>query len=521
MLHHIFSTHTAPAKKNTSIIPYNALDNRGHYPAIRHTSVPDHTIQKACVAIMYNGSLCASGILVHPYYIITARHVLDDKKARNFSITLHSDKHVTQSIRIRGIVEDNPLLDYVLLLLEEPVTTLQPISWSVSTPMEQVFFIHHLHDGTQHISCHRIISSQHTSLTMNSFHTTDLGSSGGIYVDEKMHIVALHTQGKRRNMQGEIADTSYTTRAIWMKDIYQSSTHIKALYRKSSHSIQPHDTSTKSPAPYHVLAPIQRSRLYAHFGPEEVFIEKAKHFPNITPFLKASLDPQRTTSKLLHCTAYSYHHIIGKGAMNYLWIIAQEYSPLSTMLSSLSWPYNSDNPHAIFTIEDWTWAPWNLFIGPNTENRKEQPGGYDIEKKRPLSFPAALWDNITILWQCICQAALARPSTSQGLTTHNIKHNMQNIVNSYSQNIHSPQTAPFFINVSSYQSYQIVLDNLVLHVKKMFCLPSFDANIANYDKKHHVTLQRIVQHRLIIMSEDSDWNVVSHKRSGKVAYTLK
>ncbi len=382
------------------------------------------SIEANIVAISYGrGEAFGTGLLIHPSLVLTARHCIPEEDfseiviKKNYQKTQSGIMHFGDMVTISRKVEENVILDYAIIQLDSAMEEFKPITLELDdTIQEQLFFFHHPLGGPKKVSSHRIDQSVYEMLHAAGYYDTKKSSSGGVCVNKKGKIVALHSLGKDRTTDGKITD-QYTSRTTdnWLKVIYHSSTILQGIYNDNgvsrivnndgqgnSVSIYDYSIITDEMISDESLANLHELEYNSKF--EKLLTMQPTGYPTVNEGRDRRL-PE-----------WSYHHIIGKGDMEFLWMLAQESKILyDCLVKLLPQEYNYEDGR--LTTIAVVWAPWNLFIGPTNRPEGLKPGfdphnGYITELLKPISFPQNHWNFLMSLSNKISQCSKIRTQIS-------------------------------------------------------------------------------------------------------------
>jgi hypothetical protein len=334
------------------------------------------SIEKNVIAIGEGKGLpFATGLLIAPDLVITARHALEGERISRLSIKTNFqltdwglDGHDVYFIK--DVVDDNPALDYVIVRLNQRVKDFKPINLGLVDDHEgSSILIHHPQGETKKISVDETLSSRHFSYNLSAYHQSYKGSSGGVYVNAQQQIFALHT-----------LHDDHTITATWMKDIYNSSALLRHLYNtQGNYAPKPHRESLFKISSY--VTPIARDPVLS------AWLERIRRHPGYDGLPTLNNQPGLD---------YTYHHIIPINDMAFLWLLGEQMPGIKALLQKM---VNRDIDYSVNAV---AYAPWDLFIGPDCNQRCDDPQADDQrEKFKPASFNAAHWACVQKLYTAI------------------------------------------------------------------------------------------------------------------------
>lgn len=350
-------------------------------------------IESNIVAIgLCKGEPIGTGLLIAPNLVLTARHCIEGIQPSNLAAITNFQEvdngmDFGTQYKINGFVEEDIQLDYVILELNDSSPYFSPfeIDLSGNLSKESIFF-HHPSGGPKKVSVHENVSSDYMLLAQSSYHDTEKGSSGGVYVNASAKVTAMHCLGRN--------NTQLVTYASFMSNIWEKSNVMRSIFSENGN----------------------------YEGGNPRYTVRNNHL-SITDFnywrersTRLSIIPDHPAR------FFSYHHIIPITDMEFLWMISKENSKLDSLLKSLSCDSNEVvDSHGRLTINAVGWMPWNLFVGPDNSCRINDPGE-SIETIRPATFHEELWRHIMLLNDGIQEAWKVRSLISGNLREIAKKH---------------------------------------------------------------------------------------------------
>lgn len=323
-------------------------------------------ISSRIVAIsLGRGEPLGTGLLLNSNLVLTARHCVEGRRLSDFTVRRSYQKigglmNLANPVTISGCVEQNEQLDYAILLTNQPFrynveNIINFVEEDLSQSQYSLFF-HHPNGGAKKVSLHRSLGGCNEGFS--SFHDTEKGSSGGIYVSLRGNIFAMHSL----RFNG-------TTYPILIRDIIHSSIFLQKIINDE---------------------PVNTLRSESYLKPSNS--QNRPYWERVcNPIPHQNVDRFGIYGQRIDLT---HHHIIPIGDMQFLWIIAKETPLIERFIISNQLYFSYERGNYEFTINSLAYAPWDLFTGPT--KRSDDPGGLP-ELNKPRNFPRELWDKVHIL----------------------------------------------------------------------------------------------------------------------------
>lgn len=323
------------------------------------------------------GEPLGTGLLLTENLILTVRHCVEGRNISDFKIRRNYQKvngvmNLSHPRDIIRCVESNRELDYAILEVNQPFQNVQGNIFDTearnSNQSISSLLFHHPNGGAKKVSLHRSLGGCNTG-HFSSFHDTDKGSSGGIYVSLNGAIFAIHS------LRFDVGFP--TASSIFIRNILDASPLLQSIIYRNA------------PAPildtYYFLS---RSN-----DPNRPYWQRVTNpLPN--------LNTNRNTM-FAQQISLTYHHIIPVGDMEFLWMIAKENPLTQRFITQNQLHFFYERGDNQFTINSLAYATWNLFIGPTNRNSNDDRRDENIERQKPLSFPEDLWDNLNNLYNSL------------------------------------------------------------------------------------------------------------------------
>ncbi|MBA3283848.1 MAG: trypsin-like peptidase domain-containing protein [Nitrosopumilus sp.] len=214
-----------------------------------------------------------TSILIANNLVITARHVIEGKDVRDLSIQFDFIDYDANPLYIpcRAIVEDDPLCDYAIILLMDPLEE-KPASITCEAPLSELALLHHPEGRPLKVSVHACDQLTYDSGYLTLFHDSQHVSSGGGYFDPSGRLVAIHLG------------------AQFERDTYNPSKYaitIKAIVQKYPNGILAQLLEEKNPrigSVIYALTPYNRPFIIEEEGYEskKIFNAACKNFKGIS-----------------------------------------------------------------------------------------------------------------------------------------------------------------------------------------------------------------------------------------------
>ncbi len=318
-------------------------------------------------ALCLGSSAVATGILITPELFLTTRHSVEFIQAKLFSVTF--DHYISNSDKRHYYLVDTILEaplgeDFVILKLANRVSHFKEIKCDFTKDYQgPTILIHHSDGKPKQVSVHASVTHAHyDSLIYSGFHDSEPGASGAVYINTHKQVLALHQLYQNG-----------TTGALWLQNIRNKSVLLKWAYDNNGNYIA-HNKLVNAQLiqnlcliPYNLVHRQSSSLAYLQF------LESSVNRPQSMPALSGA--------------NLARHHIIPLRYMKLLWEAGEIAPAIKTVLLELV------HEKATYSIEEVTWVCWNLFEGPLSTYRSDDPNA-EIESVPPLGFNQDLYQEL-------------------------------------------------------------------------------------------------------------------------------
>ena len=143
--------------------------------------------------VIYENERLGGCFQISPNLIVLPRHVIEGYKVPKIKVHFSAFATVPKTMHYASYsIEDSPNLDYAIVVLKNARDSDSGFLSLSSEIDEELVLLHYPLNSNLSVSSHAVIEKIYNESMIETYHDTDDGSSGGIYLNSKSEVVAIH-----------------------------------------------------------------------------------------------------------------------------------------------------------------------------------------------------------------------------------------------------------------------------------------------------------------------------------------